>query len=160
MFQPTPSQSSQTFYSENISLLTNPFSLSLSLLPPSFPPLMTNWKRSNRKRTLTPLATPPSTIPPLLSPPPPTMAGLHWSFFERRHTRHRDTYAVLLGRPHHPAGKFLKIESSTGGQRLTCAYTNSLWMMQTCRHTRAYIHSYIHTYRERLSERKEGWSRD
>lgn len=121
---------------------------------------MTNWKRSNRKRTLTPLATPPSTIPPLLSPPPPTMAGLHWSFFERRHTRHRDTYAVLLGRPHHPAGKFLKIESSTGGQRLTCAYTNSLWMMQTCRHTRAYIHSYIHTYRERLSERKEGWSRD
>lgn len=57
LFQPSPSQ---TFYSENIS--SNP-------PPPLSLSLTTNWKRSNRKRTLTPLATPPSTTPAPVSSP-------------------------------------------------------------------------------------------
>lgn len=121
--------------------------------PSPLPPLMTNWKRSNRKRTLTPLATPPSTIPaPVFSPTHDGWVALV-VFREAAHST--PGYICRSTRSTASAGKFLKIESSTGGQRLTCAYTNSLWMMQT------YTHAYVHTYIQRgLSERKEGWSRD
>lgn len=74
--------------------------------------LRANWKRSNRKRTLTPFSL---SLALSLSRRLPW-----WSFFERRRTRLRGIYAFLLGRPHQPAGKFLKIDSSAGQEVAVC----------------------------------------